>query len=150
MESPRYPVEPVKNLYVAPFGGISRDLAAGQVGLSRNALEANTTLVAGEDQVLVTTDRHGRSIPLFTKPLFRVVALDDDHPDALRSSPHGEVVFSEDDFGGSAYAVFDTLRDGALVTLNATLAKRFPWMDAAGGGLFAKARLTRRGGEGAA
>lgn len=133
----------MRDIFVAPFGGFATDLAAGEVGLASDALARNTTL-AGDEHVLVTTDLGGRATPLFAKPFFRVVPLDAARPEALRRSPLGQVVFSADDYGGSSYRVFDALREGAMVVLNATLSRRFPAAVRSPGGLFARPRFERR------
>lgn len=136
MAAPPYPLEPVKDRYITPFGGFSPELGAGEVGVNRDALLANTALVPGRDEVLVSSDLDGRATPLFARPFFRVVAVDATMPRALSRSPAGEVVFSDEDYGGSRASLFDALRSGALVVLNATLSRRL-----GSPGVFAKRRF---------
>jgi len=140
MPPPPFPIEPVRDRYVTPFGGVSSDLASGEVGVDAVALAANTSIAPGRDRVLVSSDLEGRVRPLLLRPLFSVVALGDDRPEASALSPEGQVVFSSEDFGGSRLGLFDALREGAYVVLNATLAAR---LDPAS--VFARRRFTRSG-----
>ncbi len=146
MASPRFPIEPFRERYVTPFGGVSMDLAAGEVGVNAIAIAENTRLVPGEDLVLVSSDLESGARPLLGRSLYRVIGLTEARAKALRMSPEGEVVFSSEDFGGSRERVFDALREGALVVLNATLSR---WHAGAGAnpGVFARRRFLLGHGE---
>jgi hypothetical protein len=93
-----YPFETVRHRYVTPFGGRSKDLKGSEVGIDREALEANTDLVPQQDSVTITVLGHSSSRPLYFQQFFTVVALDEEKPDALSKSPRGEAVLPGEDW----------------------------------------------------
>jgi hypothetical protein len=86
----------LRDWYVTVCGGWSPDLRLDQIGINRQALEANTSLDPAVDRVRVTILGHVRR-PILMDRLFEVVPLDEAHPGALRHSPAGEAVFPEGD-----------------------------------------------------
>jgi hypothetical protein len=91
-----FPFETIRHWYVTPFGGRSRDLEPGQVGINAEALDQNTDLVPDEDRVLVSVLGKSTLRPLYTRQAFQVVALDTKRPDGLGKSPQGEAVLPEE------------------------------------------------------
>lgn len=90
------PVETLRDWYVTLCGGWSSDLKLDQIGINRQALEANTSLDPVTDRVRVTILGQLRR-PVLMDRFFEVVPLDEGHPNALRHSPLGEAVFPEGD-----------------------------------------------------
>lgn len=93
-----YPIEMIRHWYVTPFGGRSRELKPGEVGINRVALERNTDLVPHQDRVTVGVLGQVRSRPLFMQRFFEVVALDEERPGALALSPQGQAVLPADEW----------------------------------------------------
>lgn len=121
-----YPLQPMKDRYVSPFSGLSYELAPFEVGVNATALETNTRLAFDARVLVLAGDRapFGGCAPALTRVAHRVVPLDASRPDALRLSPHGEVVFSTFESEHDA-SLLPWLRPGDPVVLNAALA-RFP------------------------
>ena len=121
-----FPVSPLRDRYLTPFGGCSTDLYPWQVGIAADALRRNTRLASGA-RVLVSAELGGHPRPLFARAFYEVVALDpQDAPEAARLSPHGEAVFSAFEVDGDARgrSVVPRLDPQTTVVLNAS-ASRF-------------------------
>lgn len=126
-----FPVEALRHRYVTPFGGYSSDLYPGEIGVRLDALTRNTDLNPRRDEVLVSSELDGRRFPLFTREVFRVVALDDERPDALAHSPQGEAVFScFEDPMLTRESIKSFLKPGSPVFLNAAMSRAFASDDA--------------------
>lgn len=119
---PAWPITPVRDRYVTPFGGVSWELEPFQIGVSESALKANTTL-AGEERVIVAPIPEQGKRPLYTRAEYVVVPLKEDRPDALERGKHGEAVFSTYELDQDAPSLLQSLAPGTPVTLNATLAR---------------------------
>lgn len=123
-----FPVQPLRDRYLTPYGGCSTDLYPWQVGILASALRRNTRLAHGA-RVLVSAELGGRPRPLFARALYEVVALDPkDAPEAAGLSPHGEAVFSSFELDGDARgrSVVGNLEPEATVVLNASAARFGP------------------------
>ncbi len=94
--APTLPVETLRNWYVTLCGGWSPELGLFQIGINGEALRRNTSLDPAVDRVRVSVVGQMRR-PFLMDRFFEVVPLDERHPDALRFSPGGEVVFPEGD-----------------------------------------------------
>jgi len=116
-----YPVETLRHWYVTPYGGTSSELGLFQIGIRREALEANTTLDPAVDRVRVSIVGHSRPRPLILDRFFEIVALDERHPDALARSRHGEAVFPE---GDSVVRRYELPRPGDDVLMNGVITQR--------------------------
>lgn len=117
-----YPIETIRFWYVSPFGGRSRELAADQVGVNREALAQNTEL-ASRDRVAVGLSGDDPERPWFFQRPFEVVPLDDRLPVAAGLSPQGEVVLPDEPFDFVARPHLQP-RLGDAVVLKGTAAKR--------------------------
>lgn len=124
----RYPFEALRDRYLTPFGGTSFDLQPFEIGVNAKALKANTTLDPTRDRVLVTSEMDSRKTPLIAKPFYTIVPLTEERAEALDLSPNGEAVFScyELDAHDHERSVVHALHEGAPVTLNAVLSRRWP------------------------
>ena len=122
-----FPVQPLRDRYLTPYGGCSTDLYPWQVGISAHALRRNTRLANGA-RVLVSAELGGQPRPLFSRALYEIVALDASAPDAARLSPHGEAVFSVFEVDGDARgrSVVPCLEPDTTVVLNASAARFGP------------------------
>lgn len=116
-----YPVETLRHWYVTPYGGTSPELGLLQIGIRREALEANTTLDPAVDRVRVSIVGRARPRPLILDRFFEIVALDGRHPDALSRSRHGEAVFPE---GDSVVRRYEAPLPGDDVLLNGVITQR--------------------------
>lgn len=123
-DAPPFPLEAIRDRYVSPFAGVSYDLAPFEIGLSAEALNANTSLAVDARVVvgLGAPNPAPRGGPVLTRATYRVVPLDTHRPDALRLSPHGEVVFSTFEQEEESSLV-PWLRRGDPIVLNAALAR---------------------------
>lgn len=81
----------------------------------------NTTLDPEQDRVRVTILGRGGLRPILFDRFYEVVPLDERHPEALRRSPRGEVVFSE---GDEVLRGEEAPRIGDEVILNNVLSAR--------------------------
>ena len=91
-----YPFETLRLWYVSPFGGRTDELAQGQVGVNRTALEENTEIDVARDRVAVAVLGEAREArPLLLRERFEVVPLDDARPESIALSPNGEVVLPQ-------------------------------------------------------
>lgn len=112
------PFRAFRDRYVAPYGGLSYDLAPRAVGVHPDHL-AKVPELAGKE-VLVSPE-HGRVAPLSRRPSFEIVELSAAMRDALGRSAMG-VVFSvfdlEDPVAGRLIA---QLEPGHPVFLNTAL-----------------------------
>jgi hypothetical protein len=114
-----FPIEALRDQYWTQFGGRSRELRPGEVGVNADALRANTHLEA-QSTVLVSPSP-APPVALVARPLFRVVALDEGHPYSLGLSKNGEAVFSAFEYGGPRPSPIEELRAGDAVVLNAAI-----------------------------
>ncbi|HKZ88817.1 MAG TPA: hypothetical protein VJ300_01005 [Thermoplasmata archaeon] len=114
-------METLKHWYVTPYGGTSTDLRLFQVGIRREALEANTTLNPEVDRVRVSIVGRNRVRPLALDRFFEIVALDGRRLDALRRSLHGEAVFPE---GDQVVRRYEAPEIGDEILLNSVLSQR--------------------------
>jgi hypothetical protein len=121
----QYPIETLKHWYVTPIGGLSADLKPGQIGLNRRALADNTDLVPHQDRVSLSLLDGGRSLPLFAKKYFEIVALDRACSDALSKSPKGEAVLPCPDAAHET-GFMKQFTEGVFVILNGVLSQRYP------------------------
>lgn len=120
-----FPFETLRHWYVTPFGGRSRDLAPGQVGINAEALDRNTDLIPEEDRVLISVLGRDTLRPLYTRTTFQVVALDDTRPDGLGKSPRGEAVLPEERAWEVVKRPYLQLRHGEPLVLNCVASKVF-------------------------
>ncbi len=90
-----FPFETLRHRYIAPFGGRSKELSEGEVGINARALAQNTELVPRQDKVLISLLGPDRPRPLYMQTPFEVVALDARRLDALMKSTEGEAVLPE-------------------------------------------------------
>lgn len=112
------PFRAFRDRYVAPFAGLSYDLAPRTVGVHPEHL-ATVPELADRD-VLVTHDM-SRPVPLHKRPAFRVLELNDLMRDALGHATHG-VVFSIFDLDDPlAGHLIDRIKLGESVFLNAAV-----------------------------
>ncbi len=93
---PTLPIETLRHWYLTVCGGLSPELALYQIGINREALEANTSLDPAVDRVRVAVVGAVRR-PILMDRFFEIVPLDDRKPQALARSPIGEAVFPEGD-----------------------------------------------------
>jgi len=93
---PTLPIETLRDWYLTVCGGLSPELALHQIGINREALEANTSLDPTVDRVRVAVVGALRR-PILMDRFFEIVPLDDAKPGALACSPMGEAVFPEGD-----------------------------------------------------
>lgn len=115
---PGAPFRAFRDRYVAPFAGLSYDLAPRTVGVHPQHL-AEVPELADRD-VLVTHDT-SRPMPLHKRPAFRVLELNTMMRDALGHAAQG-VVFSIFDLDDpEAATLLDPLRVGASLFLNSAL-----------------------------
>lgn len=114
------PFRAFRDRYVAPYGGLSYDLAPRAVGVHPDHLARVPELA--DREVLVSRDGQ-RPGPLSRRPAFRIVALDHAMRDALAHAQHGLVfsVFDLDD--PSAAPVVSSLRPGESLFLNSALGR---------------------------
>lgn len=109
-----------RDRYVAPFAGLSYDLAPRAVGVHPDDLARVPELA--DREVLVTHDGQ-RPMPLIARPSFHIVELNAFMRDALGLSRHG-LVFSvfdlEDPAAGKLIA---PLAQGESVFLNSALGR---------------------------
>lgn len=92
-----------------------------QIGIRKEALEANTSLDPKTDRVRVVILGHARRRPLLFDRFFEVVPLDERHADALRHSPRGEAVLPE---GDPVVRRYPPPHRGDEVMLNGVLTQR--------------------------
>lgn len=90
-----YPVKSLPDQYLSPFGGFSAELGKWEIGISREALLQNTSIVPFVDEV-VLRKFESSGYPLIFKKPFSVVPLTESTPDARMKSVNGEVVLSEE------------------------------------------------------
>ena len=115
------PLRAFRDRYVAPYAGVSYDLAPGIVGVDPEHLQ-NATDLPGRT-VVVTHDAL-RAGPFLRRPAFVVVALTQLMRDARRLAAEGGVVFSSFDLDDpDAAPVLETLRPGRSVFMNAALSR---------------------------
>jgi len=95
--APPFPFETLRHWYVTPFGGHSRDLSFYQVGIRRDAIEANTELDPEVDRVRIGLLGQRNVRPYLIDHAFEIVPLDERRPDALSRSPAGEAVLPTGD-----------------------------------------------------
>src|SRR5213593_719988 len=95
--APPFPLETLRHWYVTPFGGHSSELSFYQVGIRRDALEANTELDPEVHRVRIGLLGQRNVRPFLIDRTFEVVPLDGSRPEALACSPHGEAVLAEGD-----------------------------------------------------
>jgi hypothetical protein len=119
---PPFPFETLRHWYVTPFGGHSGDLAFYQIGIRRDALEANTELDPEVDRVRIGLLGRRNVRPFLLDHPFEVVPLDDRRPEALAHSPLGEAVLPEGD--EVVRHPFPNLHPGDTVLMNGVAAKR--------------------------
>lgn len=112
------PVRAFRDRYVAPFAGVSYDLAPRAVGVHPGHLASVPELA--HKQVLVSHDG-ARPGPLSRRPAFRIIELTAQMRDALDHAAHG-VVFSvfdlDDPVAGDLIA---RLQPGASLFLNSAV-----------------------------
>lgn len=112
------PVRAFRDRYVAPFAGLSYDLAPRALGVHPEHL-ARVPELAGRE-VLVSADAI-RPAPLHTRPSFRIVELNAYMRDALGTAAHG-VVFSVFDLEDpQAGRLVERLAIGESLFLNAAV-----------------------------
>jgi len=100
---------------------MSTELGLFQIGIRREALEANTSLDPSTDRVRVSIVGRARKRPLLLDRFFEVVPLDERHPDALAQSPRGEAVLPE---GDSVVRKYVPPQQGDDVLLNGVITQR--------------------------
>lgn len=116
------PFRAFRDRYVAPFAGLSYDLAPRAVGVHPDHL-ARVPELAGRE-VLVSHDT-AKPSPLSRRPAFRIVELNAMMRDALGAAQHG-VVFSVFDLDDPAAGrLLAPLHPGDGVFLNSAL-ERLP------------------------
>lgn len=91
-----FPIEPIRDLYVTPYGGRSDELKYNQVGINRRALDENTSLTPHLDKVTIKRMDGERVVPLYARSWFEIVPLERDRPKALAKSINGEAVLAEE------------------------------------------------------
>src|SRR6266511_3363378 len=119
---PPFPLETLRHWYVTPFGGHSTELSFFQIGIRRDALEANTELDPEVDRVRIGLLGHRNARPFLMDRAFEVVPLDERRPEALARSPHGEAVLAAGD--EVVRRPFPSLQRGDTVLINGVAAKR--------------------------
>jgi hypothetical protein len=117
-----FPLETLRHWYVTPFGGHSNELSFYQIGIRREALEANTELDPEVDRVRIGLLGQRNVRPYLLDHAFEVVPLDDRRPDALACSPHGEAVLPEGD--EVVRHPFPAPQRGDTILMNGVAAKR--------------------------
>ena len=117
-----FPFETLRHWYVTPFGGHSNELSFYQIGIRRDALEANTELDPQVDRVRIGLLGQRNVRPFLLDHTFEVVPLDDRRPEALSRSPHGEAVLPTGD--EVVRRPFPSLQPGDTVLMNGVAAKR--------------------------
>lgn len=114
------PLRAFRDRYVAPYAGLSYDLAPRSLGVHPEHL-ARVPELAGRD-VLVSHDGQ-RPAPLSLRPAFRITALTALMRDALGVARHG-VVFSVFDLDDPTTAkLIVPLEPGESLFLNSALAR---------------------------
>lgn len=114
------PLKAFRDRYVAPYAGLSYDLAPRAVGLPPEHLAELPELQDAD--VLVSAD-HVRSGPLHQRPSFRVVALNSLMRNALGVAEQG-VVFSVYDLDDPlAGKLIQRLAPGESVILNSAVGR---------------------------
>ncbi len=113
-----FPFETLRHRYVAPFGGRSKELTEGEVGINARALAQNTELVPRKDKVLISVLGLDRPRPLYMQTPFEVVALDERRLDALMKSMEGEAVLPETPSGDILRQPLPGLARGERLVLN--------------------------------
>jgi hypothetical protein len=121
MVSP-FPLETLRHWYVTPFGGHSGELSFYQVGIRRDALEANTELDPEVDRVRIGLLGQRNVRPFLLDHPFEIVPLDEGRPDALARSPRGEAVLPLGD--EVVRHPFPNVQLGDTVLINGVAAKR--------------------------
>ena len=119
---PPFPFETLRHWYVTPFGGHSNELSFYQIGIRREALEANTELDPDVDRVRIGLLGQRNVRPFLLDHSFEVVPLDARRPEALARSPHGEAVLPQGD--EVVRRPFPSLQPGDTVLINGVAAKR--------------------------
>ena len=115
------PLRAFRDRYVAPYGGVSYDLAPGVVGVDPEHLQ-NAVELPGR-MVVVSHDALPRAA-FVKRPAFVVVALTGLMRDARRLASEGGVVFSSFDLDDpDAAPVLETLLPGRSVFMNAALSR---------------------------
>src|SRR5437867_11720899 len=89
---PPFPLETLRHWYVTPFGGHSRELSFYQVGIRRDAIEANTELDPRVDRVRIGLLGQRNVRPYLIDHAFQIVPLDARRPAALAHPPRGAPV----------------------------------------------------------
>ncbi len=117
-----FPLETLRHWYVTPFGGHSNELSFYQIGIRREALEANTELDPEVDRVRIGLLGQRNVRPYLLDHEFEVVPLDDRRPEALARSPHGEAVLPEGD--EVVRHPFPAPQPGDTILINGVAAKR--------------------------
>ena len=120
--APPFPLETLRHWYVTPFGGHSAELSFYQIGIRREALEANTELDPEVDRVRIGLLGQRNARPYLIDHPFEVVPLDDRRPEALARSPQGEAVLAEGD--EVVRHPFPAAQPGDKVLINGVAAKR--------------------------
>ncbi len=120
--APPFPFETLRHWYVTPFGGHSRDLSFYQVGIRRDAIEANTELDPEVDRVRIGLLGQRNVRPYLIDHAFEIVPLDERRPDALSRSPAGEAVLPTGD--EVVRRPFPVLQPGDKVVINGVASKR--------------------------
>ncbi len=113
-----FPFETLRHRYVAPFGGRSKELTEGEVGINARALAQNTELVPRKDKVLISVLGLDRPRPLYMQTPFEVVALDERRLDALMKSTEGEAVLPDTPSGEILGHPLPGLARGERLVLN--------------------------------
>lgn len=121
---PEFPVETLRHVYVTPFGGFSPDLEEGELGIHREALEANTDLEPWRDVVTLTKLAASTRVPFIVRYLFRVVPVDEGMRDAWAKTQRGEAVLPHEQPGVPSESARLDLAKGDDLVLNAVLARR--------------------------
>lgn len=116
-----FPVETIRHWYVTPYGGMSPELGLLELGIHHQALEENTALDPATDRVRITIVGRANPRPLLFDRFFRIVPLDEQHPDAFARSRHGEAVLPE---GDDVIRRYEPPRIGDQVLINSVLTQR--------------------------
>ena len=119
---PPFPLETLRHWYVTPFGGHSRELSFYQVGIRRDAIEANTELDPRVDRVRIGLLGQRNVRPYLIDHSFQIVPLDERRPDALARSPRGEAVLPMGD--DVVRRPFPPVQPGDTVLINGVASKR--------------------------